>query len=130
MPRPGGAGPRGGATTGGDTTGRGEAAPEDVTPVNKIPRPRYLHVTPQRHHLPLALRVIVEQGHGNDVLAAVANSRLRIQITQVQLSYPRGVQSTQLMELTVYGIATLYERFPPRNKAEAQPGTTPPVTPR
>jgi hypothetical protein len=56
--------------------------PEDPTPVNQINRARYLHVTQQCRHLPVALQVVCEQMHINDILAALANSRLRLQVTQ------------------------------------------------
>lgn len=59
----------------------------DVTRINGIPRERYMHVTPQCRHLPIAMRLVVDQAHIHDVLAAIANSRLRIQVTQVTLHH-------------------------------------------
>src|SRR5581483_10666614 len=69
----------------------GGGAPTDGTRINKIDRQRYIYVTPQCKHLPIAVRLIVDQSHINDVLTAVSNSRLRIQITQVTLNHERNV---------------------------------------
>jgi hypothetical protein len=54
-----------------------------------------MHVTPQCRHLPIAWKVIVDQAHIHDLLTAVINSRLRVQITQVQARHIEGVQSTK-----------------------------------
>jgi hypothetical protein len=169
-------------------------APPEVTRVNSIPRERYMQVTSQCRHLPIVMCVVLDQGHLHEFLTAVANSRLRIQITQVQESHietkevktdvvqseptpmdtvrpgtgpgrpgrpgprreredrprppilipgPRpgdqpGVpkdanlqeDNAALVEVTVYGLSSLYERYPPREDAQAAPGTPPPpVTP-
>jgi hypothetical protein len=176
--------------------GLGGAPAVDSTRINLIRRPRYMHITKQCKHLPVALEVVVDQAHIHDVLGAVANSPLRIQITQVTfhgvptplrpvegmadgmgpmgpmgpMGMPMGVipggprssatmpggfgrgsrftgggvgfragesfsgeggfgpmggiapktdnvslvqDNAKMVELTVYGIATLYERFPP-----------------
>jgi hypothetical protein len=66
-------------------TGTGQQT-EDLT-ANKelrIHRNRYLFVTDQSRHLPLAVTVIMDQSHLNELLAALANSRLRFQTTQVE----------------------------------------------
>ena len=178
--------------------------------VNKISRLRYMHVTPQCRHLPIAMRLVVDQSNIHEILAAVANSALRIQVTQVQMQHagggatanrnplpmaggmvgmfgvaggppmaggpppmtggnpgmipppafagfmlggrmgggggmspPKGVgpeagddvkggavkggtgakviDGAQLVEITIYGIATLYERFPPRPGTPQKP---------
>ncbi len=70
----------------GGSKGGGDATALDLTPNNAIPRNRYLHVSEQCRHLPVAMRLIVDPAHVHDVLAAVINSRLRIQVTQVQLA--------------------------------------------
>jgi hypothetical protein len=64
------------------------------TPNNEIERDRYLQpkdqdkkLNPPSRHLPLALQLIVEQTHMNDVLVTLANSRLRFQITQVEFHH-------------------------------------------
>jgi hypothetical protein len=167
------AGPGGGAlgmrppmgTLGG--TG-GAQTPVDATPNISLDRARYLFVTDQSRHLPLAMTLAVDQSHLNEILVALANSRLRFQTTQVEFhrlpavaganpaggmglpsggfsgppglspsrgSFPRspaapppGVGSSMpmtgitpttttppstnpnLVEVTIYGIASLYER--------------------
>jgi len=77
---------------GGGLNGNG-LMPTDVTKVNSIDRSRYLYVTPQARHLPIALRVVVEQAHIHDMLTAVVNSKLKVQITQLQFKHAEGVQS-------------------------------------
>jgi hypothetical protein len=74
-------------------------ATQNPTPNNAIERNRYLQAPktgdeaekPSRH-LPLAIQLIVEQSHMHDVLVALANSRLRIQITQVDFQRVQGVR--------------------------------------
>jgi hypothetical protein len=73
--------------------GRGGATDVSKTP-NGLIRERYISVTDQVRHMPVALDLIVDQAHMQDVLTAVVNSRLRIQITQVQWRRIRGVKST------------------------------------
>jgi hypothetical protein len=82
-----------GAGTGG-TGGGGDAAANDGsrTPNGLINRNRYIAVTEQVRHMPVALSLTVEQAHVQDVLAAVANSRLRIQVTQVQWKRAEGLK--------------------------------------
>jgi hypothetical protein len=72
------------------------AETENLTPNNKIDRDRYLQpadqdkkLNPPSRHLPLALRLVVMQSHMHDVLLALANSRLRIQITQVEFQHDK-----------------------------------------
>lgn len=69
----------------------GYAPPVNLTQHNEIDRNRYLQptsqdktVNPPSRHLPLALQLIVEQSHMQDVLVALANARLRFQITQAE----------------------------------------------
>ena len=138
---------------------------EDLTS-NKtlnIHRNRYLFVTEQSRHLPLAMTLTIDQSHLGDILVAVANSRLRFQTTQVEFrrdhsggpagsstpagdrppgtafpagssgglppapppmpmtgpGFPSGAPAAptavdegnpNLVEVTIYGIASLYER--------------------
>jgi hypothetical protein len=63
--------------------GAGGAKRDDVTRINGISRRRYMHVTPQTRHLPIAMRLVVDEAHIHDVLSAVSNNRMRVQITQV-----------------------------------------------
>jgi hypothetical protein len=83
--------PPGGALPG--QAGQSGAGTDDVTKVNSIPRRRYMHVKEQARHLPFAMRLIVDQSHVHDVLAAFANSRLRIQITQISLQQTSNVSN-------------------------------------
>ncbi len=127
-----------------------------MTPYH-LERNRYLMATEQARHLPIAMVLVVEPEHVNDVLIAVANSPLRIQTTQVAFhqvsisrppdpdaekkapSGPTPPNSGQplaknedvdnsLVELTVYGIATLYER--PKKKEEPKPANPQPTPPQ
>lgn len=66
-----------------------------LTP-NGLVRNRYIAVTDQVRHMPVALSLIVDQAHMQDVLTAVNNSRLRIQITQVQWQHAHGIKSGAL----------------------------------
>jgi hypothetical protein len=78
-----GSGLSGGGNAGQDTTSK--------TP-NGLIRNRYISVTEQVRHMPVALELVCDQAHMQDVLTAVVNSRLRIQVTQVQWKRIRGVK--------------------------------------
>ncbi len=79
--------------------GGGNTAPVgNRTPNNDIERDRYLQPAstdknqkplPSRH-LPLAIQLVVEQAHMHDVMVALANSRLRFQITQVEFQHDKN----------------------------------------
>src|SRR5207248_1101913 len=86
-------GPGGGSMSPPGGAGGGPKSDADKTP-NGIVRNRYIAVTEQVRHMPVALSLVVEQGHMQDVLTAVTNSRLRIQITQVQWKRAEGIKST------------------------------------
>src|SRR5205085_569978 len=60
-----------------------QAVPAEPTP-NGIPRARYMFVSENARHMPVAMLLVVEQTHVHDVLVALSNSRLRVQTTQVQ----------------------------------------------
>jgi hypothetical protein len=110
----------------------------DTTP-NGLPRRRYLFRTEQVRHIPIALHLVVDQAHMHEVLVAMSNSRLRVQTTQVQYRHLSGFRpetTTQLpsdqgggvyapeedpnlLEMAIYGIASIYERFPPKNAPPA-----------
>src|SRR5262249_24000315 len=49
---------------------------------NKLYRNRYIECSEQVRRMPVALAVVIDQAHMQDLLAAVANSPLRIQTTQ------------------------------------------------
>jgi hypothetical protein len=199
---PGGPGGLGGAAGDG-----GSGQPADPTPRNGLNRIRYLNVTDQCRHLPFAMSLVVDQAHLPAVELALANSRLRIQTTQVEWEHVPGIQQAgeaggtggapvgpgmlggerdrrpggpampgipggfkgglklggpggpgmpsppggfrgmgppmpggaagdggdeadpNLIELTVYGIAVLYERFPPKKKPEGTDANNPSATP-
>jgi len=69
----------------------GAANPVDSTPQNGLPRTRYSMITDQVRLMPVAMKLTVDQAYVQDVLTAVANSRLRIEVTQVQDQRARGV---------------------------------------
>jgi hypothetical protein len=166
------AGPGGMSGTG----ATGASGPSAVTDVNQLNRNRYLSVTGQCRHLPLGVVVIVDQAHIHDFLASLADSPLRVQITQVLLQHARGIsppappstdmgpmgpmgplgtggkgeprgerppfrppmgpggpmggsgqpgvgeaEDPNLVELTVYGIAALFERFSTKKPEAGKP---------
>ncbi len=123
-----------------------------------IDRLRYLTVTKQVRRMPIGLVLIVDQAHVQDILRAFANSRLHFQTTQVHLTRNRGQgtgamppmpgpggaaaaaggedSNTNLVEVAVYGLASIYEKFPPKpaegatpdaNNPAAAPATNPPA---
>jgi hypothetical protein len=69
----------------------GSANPGDGTPENGLPRSRYAMITDQVRLMPVAMKLTVDQAYVQDVLTAVANSRLRIEVTQVQEERAHGV---------------------------------------
>ena len=83
MPPPGMAGNEGGgnpaAASGGGAARTGSA--EQVLLGN---RKRYVEATKQVRRMPVGLVLVVDQAYVNDVLIALGNSPLRIQITQTQ----------------------------------------------
>jgi hypothetical protein len=140
---------------------------------NGVERLRYLAVSPEVRRLPIAMTLIVDEAHIQDVLTALTNSKLRLQITQVdwhryrqpvrtegeQVTTTKGKAGTpppppgkappppprpgtqpgkpaaadktasedqpfSLVELAVYALASLYERYPPRHES-AEPTEKP-----
>jgi hypothetical protein len=85
-------GPAGGAAPGGGPLGGAPAAAahDDKTKFG-LERERYVQVKPECGHLPLGMVLIVDQTHVPDVMAAFANSRLRIQVTQVEMTHAANV---------------------------------------
>jgi hypothetical protein len=124
---------------------------------NGLERLRYIDVTDQVRRMPLGIAVVTDQSYMNDVLEALARTKLRLQITQVhwsryhrELNYNSGGSpaspasgasgsdigrppvfgmgmgsdfgsapatsredqfSANLLELQIYGIISLYEKF-------------------
>lgn len=76
--RPGDSNPNSGATASSTLTGGGTVA--SVIDANKN---RYLVVNDQVRRMPVAIVLVVDQAHIQDVLMAFVNSPLRFQITQV-----------------------------------------------
>ncbi len=79
--------------------GAAGATPPNTTPNNNMDRERYLQApkegeSPEKpsRHLPIALALIVDQSNMQDVLVTLANSRLRIQITQVEFRRQHGIK--------------------------------------
>lgn len=83
MAPPGAAGGAGGADKSADKTANGF-----------FDRNRYLFVTDQSRHLPVAMTLTIDQSHLGEILVAVANSRLRFQTTQVEFRRIHGAGSS------------------------------------
>lgn len=152
------------------------AAPTGDRTPSGIDRLRYITVTKQVRRMPIGMVLVLDQAHVQDVLRALANSRLRFQTVQMHAARYRGGQSAMasaapsgpiggppinpavlqgypmagsgptlvtspaaapednnanLVEVSVYGLASIYEKYPPRQPADpnaAPPATTPPAT--
>ncbi len=145
---------KGGGAVGG--AGKKEEQAGNRTPYGLV-RDRYLDATQEVRRMPVAVVVLIDQGHVPELLAALTNSRLRLQITQVGWQHFRGSltppppppvagakpkpidaeaeQQGDLIELAVYGTASLYEHYkqgtrsPAAGAAPATPAAkTPPTT--
>jgi hypothetical protein len=95
---------------GGDGTGGapplargGRGAPPAANDANFTPngidRRRYLERTEQVRRMPVALVLIVDQAHVQDVIRALSNSRLRFQNTQFHYERYRGTISLGMPEM-------------------------------
>ncbi len=82
--------PAAGAAPGGGGAAQG---PDTSFTPNHIPRRRYLERTEQVRRMPVAMVLIVDQGHVQDVIRALSNSRLRFQNTQIHYERFRGLIS-------------------------------------
>ena len=67
---------------------------DSLTSPHKLLRNRYLYVTKQCRHLPIAMLLVVEQEHIHDLLVALTDSKLRFQVTQIQFRHVKGIAST------------------------------------
>jgi hypothetical protein len=138
----------------GGRPGGQQAAPpaSSMTANNGMERHRYLHITDTCRHLPFGMVLILDQNHLHDVLTALHDSKMRVQITQLHFHHVRGITQESedkkddrtppvtpmgvfpfppqagladgdqnLVELTIYGVAALYERFPAEKKQETPP---------
>ena len=72
-----------GGLGGGRGSGLGGGANDKASDVHKIPLSNYLEVTTELRRLPVAMALVVREDNINQVLNALANSRLRFHITQV-----------------------------------------------
>jgi len=89
---PGGGDKMAGMMMGGGPGGPGGGAPVgDLTQNNKIDRARYIVSNELCRHLPVGINVVVDQTEVPTVLTAIANSRMRMQITQVDWVHKAGV---------------------------------------
>ncbi len=80
---PPGMGPAGAGIGPGGPGGAGQQAQDANLTPNQIRRNRYVLSNDQVRRVPIAFSIVLDQAYRNEVLAAVANSRLRIQTTQV-----------------------------------------------
>ncbi|MSR31285.1 MAG: hypothetical protein EXR99_07255 [Gemmataceae bacterium] len=69
----------------------------DGTMVNFIERGRYIQATKQCRHIPFGINLVVDQTVMNEILAALANSKLRVQLTQFHYQHVPGFQSAGLI---------------------------------
>ncbi len=128
---PGGPGmPPGGPMMGrggeGGMMGRGMGAAssvKDPTLINGIDRAIYIHTTDQCRHLPFAMSLILDQTIMNEVLAALANSKLRIQITQFHYQHIGGYKSSNF----IAGAAGPTDASAESSGGPGNPGFRPPV---
>ncbi|OAI54269.1 hypothetical protein AYO44_15240 [Planctomycetaceae bacterium SCGC AG-212-F19] len=135
--------------------GRDKSLPAaDATP-NGLVRDRYIDATEQVRRLPVGIVLLVDQGHIPEVLSALTNSKLRLQVTQVGWQHFRGTltapgaapvgaankplrpgdpdstqeQQSNLIELSIYCVASLYEQYRPSGRPVAAPAPAPPAPP-
>jgi hypothetical protein len=149
-----------------------------------LERNRYIETSDQVRRMPVALVLIVDQSHVQDVLTAFAKSRLRFQTTQVEWKRYRGSiqpaveeegkvaegpvgpgrprrppmappgvignfrpppmvkpgvnpqepadndeDSSNLVEMALYGITSLYAKYPPKPPAGEAPANPAPAAP-
>jgi len=74
--------------------GMGTSSVKDPTLINGIDRSIYIHATDQCRHLPFAMSLILDQTIMNEVLASLANSKLRIQVTQFHYQHLSGYKNS------------------------------------
>lgn len=67
--------------------GGAAAGPRNATALNRLDRARYLVSNEVCRHLPIAVRLQVDQAYVNTVLSTLANNKLRMQITQVEWNH-------------------------------------------
>ncbi len=67
--------------------GASRASSVDLTPYNKQLRSRYMISNKQCRHVPFAMKLTLDQSTLPTLITALTNSKLRIQVTQVQYQY-------------------------------------------
>jgi len=118
--------PPGGMPGGGMMMGRGSggaAVAKDPTLINGIDRAIYIHTTDQCRHLPFAMSLILDQTIMNEVLASLANSKLRIQLTQFHYQHYNGYKSSNF----IAGAAGPTDASAENSGGPGNPGFRPPV---
>lgn len=111
---------------GGGMMGRGMGAAgavKDLTLINGIDRAIYIHTTDQCRHLPFAMSLILDQTIMNEVLASLANSKLRIQLTQFHYQHYSGYKSSNF----IAGAAGPTDASAENSGGPGNPGFRPPV---
>lgn len=111
---------------GGGMMGRGmgaASAVKDPTLINGIDRAIYIHTTDQCRHLPFAMSLILDQTIMNEVLASLANSKLRIQLTQFHYQHYNGYKSLNF----IAGAAGPTDASAENSGGPGNPGFRPPV---
>ncbi len=119
----------------------GGAEKADMTANGFFDRDRYLFVTEQSRHLPLAMTLTIDQSHLGEILVAAANSRLRFQTTQVEFrrvhgsgqggsSTPPGGYRPPSMPAASPGGSGASMRPPRTSVGPVGPGETPGAPPR
>ena len=102
---------------------------DSLTSPHKLLRNRYLYVTKQCRHLPIAMLLVVEQEHIHDLLVALTDSKLRFQVTQIQFRHVKGIASTLPITLSdsktdTRGQPSNPGRSPRGRSSPGFPGTT------
>lgn len=110
----------------GGMMGRGmgaASAAKDPTLINGIDRSIYIHSTDQCRHLPFAMSLILDQTIMNEVLASLANSKLRIQLTQFHYQHYSGYKSSNF----IAGAAGPTDASAENSGGPGNPGFRPPA---
>lgn len=108
--------------------GGASATDKDFTP-NGIPRKRYVLSNNQVRRLPFAFTILVDQAHRNEVLSAMANSRLRVQTTQSYWAHndvpagTAGTTGTPSIPSTLGGGGRLFIPGDTEGSGSARPGS-------
>jgi hypothetical protein len=85
--------------------GANTANSTDFTP-NRLARKRYIDITPQVRRMPVGMVVIVDQAFIQDVLVALANSKLRFQTTQFDWNRFHGTLDYMGSSMRTPGVPT------------------------